>query len=712
MSTQRRFFIQVLPLILLAHGLASPGRAQTLPPVPSEHYPGGAPAQNAAAPRPPAVGSPQSLENDIVKPPAAKTGAAICGKALDPWQMFASMHSFVPTPLTPLKTVAINFNIVQKSDGTGNWTNSPADLNALRQLASWANDFYVMPSCSPTDPCPGATYPPDTRIRLSLENIYFYKSDALWQSTDVDALLAAAFQAHPGALRQLNIFFTGGSFGGASGFALTPTTNRNYDQAIVLLGATDSDGTGSKLAYAASGTITHELGHVFGLMHTYQESCCPETFDPKSYDFLNDVFCPPTNPYPQKGGWGCDPKLPPSVNSCTNNMMGGVRDGCLFSQLQIGRMHRSLSTSSAQKYVKTSACLSPPAGMGLWLPFNEASGTTAMNPSGSSGLLVGNPGRSAGKVDNALCFNGTSQYVDVPGYAEISFGTDSFSIEAWVKREAEDSGVRVIAEKRSSTGGALAGYSLFLYNGTPGLQLADGTFDNYGATKPVPADGNWHHVAVTVDRFRPSGSRFYLDGVAIGSFDARKHRKSLDSGAPFRVGATTLSSTASFFKGCIDEVAAYNRLLTPSEVQEMAAQNAGRCKRYCTASGATFPGGATSVSVGSRICNATALPQAYMYWYEARPGALCGWGFFTEPGGPVGGTNGVDGPTSFTPCSDLITVPPGTCVTVPTQMARPGGLKMGSNRIACYDLAVQSLGNDDVASFRCEGTLGAEGFPR
>jgi hypothetical protein len=254
---------------------------------------------------------------------------------------------------------------------------------------------------------------------------------------------------------------------------------------------------------------------------------------------------------------------------------------------------------------------------------------------------------------------------------------------------------------------SLVGYSLFLDNGTPGLKLADGT---YGATKPVPADGGWHHVAVTVDRFRSSAGRFYLDGAAAGVFDARKHRKSLDSSAPFRVGATTLLPADSFFKGCIDEVAAYSRLLSPSEVQGLAASAVGRCRRYCTTPGASFPFGVKSLSVGSRVCNATARPQAYLYWYEARLGALCGVSMFIGPKGPVVGTNGVDGPPSFTPCSDLITVPAWTCVDVSTAMARPGRLRGEGIAMACYDLAVQSLGNDDVAGFRCGGTL-SDGFP-
>ncbi len=601
------------------------------------------------------------------------------------------MRSYVPTPLTPTKFFQVNFNIIQKGDGSGNWTGSPNDIAALHTLVTWANNNFYQAVCIPSDPCPGIVYPTNAHIQLKLRNIYILKSDTLWASSNVSSLLAAVVAAHPDALQQLNIFWTGGSYGGASAIALTPSDDRSYDQAIVMLHNTSSDGTGSYLQYAMTGTLVHELGHVFGLLHTYSAGCCPETGTVTSCDYLDDVFCPPTNPYPQTDNWSCDPTLPPSVNSCTNNMMGGVRDACLFSPLQLGRIDRSLSIMSAQKYVEPTVCLPPPAGMTLWLPFDEPYGTTAVNPPGTAGWLVGNPARVTGKASRALQFNGTSDHVDVPSYAGVNFGTNNFTLEAWILPTG-NAPIQVIAEKRIQQGGSYFGYSFFLYNGRLGVQIADGQYANYLAPTPVPTDGNWHHVAVVVSRHAALGGIFVVDGFPVSTFDPRARHGSLDNTAGFRVGSDTLSSS-SFFKGGIDEVRAYTRALSANEIHAIfVAQGAGRCKQYCSTKDVRFGQNLPAVVINGQICNATAVPRAFMYWYEGTPAATCS------------ANAAINGPPTFGPCSDFITVPPGTCVTVPTLVPRPPGFNNTGNSV-CYRLAVQSLGNDDVANVRCEGVL-------
>jgi Concanavalin A-like lectin/glucanases superfamily len=151
---------------------------------------------------------------------------------------------------------------------------------------------------------------------------------------------------------------------------------------------------------------------------------------------------------------------------------------------------------------------------------------------------------SAGEVDGALCFNGQSNHVDVPTYGAINFATGNFSLDLWVRRNAGASGVETLIDKRVDVP-QIRGYSLFLFNGQIGLQLADGTFANYLSQPTVPTDGLWHHVAVTVNRGNSAGGRFYLDGVqGRSNFQPDKPSWLVTTAAPFRVGARSNLSAA------------------------------------------------------------------------------------------------------------------------------------------------------------------------
>src|SRR5215210_3087694 len=104
-----------------------------------------------------------------------------------------------------------------------------------------------------------------------------------------------------------------------------------------------------------------------------------------------------------------------------------------------------------------------------------------------------------------------------PSYPAIDVSTGAFSIDAWVKPTLPDTEVRVIAEKMQSNQSFLIsrGYSFLLSGGKLECRLGGtGSFLPSTHISPivVPADGNWHHVAVTVKRNDAHGGVFYLDG--------------------------------------------------------------------------------------------------------------------------------------------------------------------------------------------------------
>lgn len=95
------------------------------------------------------------------------------------------------------------------------------------------------------------------------------------------------------------------------------------------------------------------------------------------------------------------------------------------------------------------------------------------------------------------------------------------------------------------------------------------------------ADGQWHHVAVTVERQSPRGVRFYLDGREAGRpGNATLRSGSLDNPSPLRLGTRT-ARTGAFWKGRLDEMTVYRRLLLPEEITAIyRADKLGRCAAH------------------------------------------------------------------------------------------------------------------------------------
>jgi hypothetical protein len=229
------------------------------------------------------------------------------------------------------------------------------------------------------------------------------------------------------------------------------------------------------------------------------------------------------------------------------------------------------------------ACVPAPANLVLWLPFDEASGSVSSNlfPGGSNGVQINGPTVVDGYVLRSLCFDGSSQSVEVPNYAAVNPGAKAdFSLDAWVKRDPQsgDSPPRIVIDKRDPQ--TIAGFSLAVSYGNLLFQMGDapGNYTNYRDSGIVPADGQWHFVAVTISRGATNGGRFYVDGQATGTFDPTGHPGSLANTNDFVVGNTPVGGASPWF-GCLDEVEMFSRALGADEIEAIfSAGAAGKCK--------------------------------------------------------------------------------------------------------------------------------------
>lgn len=158
--------------------------------------------------------------------------------------------------------------------------------------------------------------------------------------------------------------------------------------------------------------------------------------------------------------------------------------------------------------------------------------------------------------NRVLCLEKDNQdHVVVNSLTNLS--GNEITISCWFKGSQHRSLVR-----QQSAGFIVLGYGAFhilsndggAINGLP----ADGTS---GATV---VDGDWHHLVMTWKRNSTDGFATYLDGMPVAS------RHSTDIALPNNNRATYFGSVngegTEYADGCLDEIAIWNRALSPEEV--------------------------------------------------------------------------------------------------------------------------------------------------
>ena len=246
-----------------------------------------------------------------------------------------------------------------------------------------------------------------------------------------------------------------------------------------------------------------------------------------------------------------------------------------------------------------SCCVQPPKGMVAWWTFDEDVGSTIASDSGGrirdeGTLLNGASFTLNGMVNGGLNLNtlgepGVNRYVEVLSSSDLNFGTGDLSIDMWVNLApaATNSGVRTIIDKRTS-GTSVQGYTLWINNGVMGFHLADGVGSatcgstascmNFSSGVNI-ADGQWHFIAVTVDRDEPDGGIWYVNGDEVGDrFNPTFINQSLTNSAPLWIGRHVKWASA-YLYGMLDEIELFNRVLDESEIKAIfEAGAAGKCK--------------------------------------------------------------------------------------------------------------------------------------
>ncbi|MFC1497570.1 LamG-like jellyroll fold domain-containing protein [Verrucomicrobiota bacterium] len=196
------------------------------------------------------------------------------------------------------------------------------------------------------------------------------------------------------------------------------------------------------------------------------------------------------------------------------------------------------------------------------------------------GTAVGGPSISAaGRLDNCLSLDGSSQYVRVNDPGDL--GPASLTVEAWVNMDAVTN--KIIFDK--SGGGN--GYTL----GTDGSGKPYFWIGGVGATitgyLPVRI-GKWTHIAGVYDN-DTGRLRLYVDGD-IAAVSASGLGGVLGSAGQAVIGCDS-SESSGYLDGLIDEVALHDRALGNEEILDHYRAGVVTLKFQCRVSDDTnFPG--------------------------------------------------------------------------------------------------------------------------
>ncbi|MGH9025947.1 MAG: LamG-like jellyroll fold domain-containing protein, partial [Acidimicrobiia bacterium] len=208
------------------------------------------------------------------------------------------------------------------------------------------------------------------------------------------------------------------------------------------------------------------------------------------------------------------------------------------------------------------------APVGYWR-FGETSGTNAADESANAnpgkylnGVVLGVPGAVQTDANPAARFDGGNDRVNLgdPASGIFDFGTEDFSVEAWVKT-SENNERSIVGKRDASRYWQVTVTDDGSQTGRLRANVFDGVVVRQVYSTRRVDDGAWHHVAVLFDR--DSGVRFYTDGLPAG-FVAAPMTGDLSNAGLLQVGKI---SGYPEFKGDIDEVAVYRGLLSAERIE-------------------------------------------------------------------------------------------------------------------------------------------------
>jgi len=211
--------------------------------------------------------------------------------------------------------------------------------------------------------------------------------------------------------------------------------------------------------------------------------------------------------------------------------------------------------------------------IGHWTMDDNAANITVLDSSGRGNHGTAQRNTSVlsapGKIDRALTFNGSSDYIDC-GSGAVLQEKRTLTISAWVNGSsyAKIMNMIVCGDKKNLD----FCWGLRIDNSVAKFFIRAGSYR--AATGPTVSANQWYHVVGVWDRNGGTNNlRIYVNGSLAG---AATVNADMDANTVYvTIGRLYYPTVNQYFNGLIDDVRIYNRVLSGTEITALYNQGSG-----------------------------------------------------------------------------------------------------------------------------------------